>query len=85
MKPASAASDTGRRPMVSDSRPKVGWNDVDVSVKAVDSHEAALDARKYDVMTPSTAHQLHAMTAQALFARRTAAGPRAHPRAPKYI
>jgi hypothetical protein len=51
IKPASAARYTGRRPIVSDSRPNIGWNDVDVSMKAVDSHDAALDARKYDVMT----------------------------------
>ena len=41
----------GRRPRVSESRPISGCSEVDVSKKAVDSHEAEFDAWKYDVMT----------------------------------
>jgi hypothetical protein len=40
-----------RRPKVSDSLPKRGCNDVDVSRNAVDSHDAELEALKYDVIT----------------------------------
>jgi len=41
----------GRRPIVSDTRPKSGWRAVEVSKKAVDNHDAELDALKYDVIT----------------------------------
>jgi hypothetical protein len=47
----SPARYKGRRPNVSDSRPISGWRDVEVSRKAVDSHDAEFDALKYDVMT----------------------------------
>lgn len=36
----------GRRPMVSERRPKRGWKAVLVSKKAVESHEALLEALK---------------------------------------
>jgi hypothetical protein len=36
---------------VSDNRPINGWSEVEVSRKAVDSHDAEFDAWKYDVMT----------------------------------
>ena len=42
---------SGRRPIVSDTRPKSGAREVDVSRKAVDNHDAELDALKYEVMT----------------------------------
>lgn len=35
---------TGRLPIVSDSLPKIGWNAVDVSIKAVDNQEAEFEA-----------------------------------------
>ena len=41
----------GRRPKVSDARPKSGLNDVDVSMKAVESHDAAFEELKYEVIT----------------------------------
>jgi len=41
----------GRRPKVSDARPKSGLNDVDVSMKAVDNHDAAFEELKYEVIT----------------------------------
>lgn len=37
--------------MVSEILPQSGCSEVEVSKKAVDSHEAELDALKYDVMT----------------------------------
>jgi hypothetical protein len=36
---------------VSDKRPKSGWKLVEVSRKAVDSHEALLALWKYEVIT----------------------------------
>jgi hypothetical protein len=42
---------SGRRPNVSERRPKSGCSEVDVSKKAVDSHDAEFDAWKYEVMT----------------------------------
>jgi hypothetical protein len=47
----SPARYNGRLPNVSDSRPISGCRDVEVSRKAVDSHDAEFDALKYDVMT----------------------------------
>lgn len=41
----------GRRPKASDARPKSGLNDVDVSMKAVDNHDAAFEELKYEVIT----------------------------------
>jgi hypothetical protein len=37
---------SGRRPIVSDKRPMSGWSEVEVRRKAVDSHDAELDAWK---------------------------------------
>jgi hypothetical protein len=37
---------SGRRPIVSDRRPMSGCRDVEVSRKAVDSHDAELEALK---------------------------------------
>lgn len=34
----------GRRPIVSDTLPKSGWHEVDVSRNAVDSHDAEFEA-----------------------------------------
>lgn len=41
----------GRLPNVSDSLPNNGCREVDVSKNAVDSHDAELEALKYEVMT----------------------------------
>lgn len=38
------------RPIVSDTRPYRGWNEVAVSMKEVESHDAALDELKAEVM-----------------------------------
>jgi hypothetical protein len=42
----SPARYKGRRPMVSETRPKRGWRAVDVRRNAVDNQEAELDAWK---------------------------------------
>ena len=41
----------GRRPMVSETRPKSGCRAVEVRRNAVDSHEAEFEALKYEVIT----------------------------------
>jgi len=38
------ATYSGLRPKVSESRPMSGWSDVEVSRKAVESHDAELEA-----------------------------------------
>jgi hypothetical protein len=43
---AMPARYSGRRPIVSDKRPMSGWREVEVRRKAVDSHDAELDAWK---------------------------------------
>jgi hypothetical protein len=40
----------GRRPMVSDRRPNIGWKAVDVKRKDVESHDAELEDLKYEVI-----------------------------------
>jgi hypothetical protein len=40
----------GRRPIVSDRRENIGWKAVEVKRKEVESHEAELDALKYEVI-----------------------------------
>lgn len=41
----------GRLPIVSLARPNNGCSEVEVSKKAVESHDAEFEALKYDVMT----------------------------------
>jgi hypothetical protein len=42
---------SGRRPMVSDMRPKSGWIEVEVNRNAVESQDAEFEAKKYEVIT----------------------------------